>query len=112
MAAGRATYAVVGARVPASMRWLFPDVDAEGLDPEQHADFILPRVLERGRLVDVHWCIRRYGLDGIHRFLRDVGHPELSARTLRFWRLVLHAEDERWAESPSWRRRSAAPWHG
>jgi len=50
------------------------------------------------------------GMEGIHRFLRDVGHPELSERTLRFWRAALKAKDETWASPPAWRKSSAAPW--
>jgi squalene cyclase len=95
------------------MHWLFPDVDAGRLDGERDLELILPRVLERGRMADVRWCVRRYGYAGIHRFLRDVGHPELTPRTLRFWRLVLGVdENETWATTPSWRRASAEPWHG
>jgi hypothetical protein len=49
-------------------------------------------------------------MEGIHRFLRDVGHPELSRRTLAFWRAALHAEKEPWASPPSWRQNSSAHW--
>ena len=40
----------------------------------------------------------------------DVGHTELSERTLRFWRAALKAKDETWASPPAWRKSSAAPW--
>lgn len=85
-------------------------MDAGRIDAERDADFVLARVLERGRLEDVRWCMRRYGLPRIHRFFREVGHPELSERTIRFWRLKLRAENETWATSPSWRRNSGVPW--
>ncbi|MCC6875525.1 MAG: hypothetical protein IT378_14560 [Sandaracinaceae bacterium] len=98
------------ARVPKSLGWLFPEVSVARLDAERDAEYLLARILERGRLDDVRWCIRRYGLERIHHFLRNVGHPELSARTLNYWRVVLRAKDERWATSPSWRRHSGAPW--
>lgn len=98
--------------VPTSLRWLFWDVDVDQLDLDTHADYILPRVLERGGLDDVRWLLGEYGQDRIHAFLRDVGHPELSARTLAFWRAALHAEDEPWASAPGWRKSSDAPWPG
>lgn len=98
------------AKVPILHRWVFWDVDAAKLDTKRSADYIIPRVLERGGIAEVRWLIATYGMGGIHRFLRDVGHPELSARTIGFWRAALKAEDEAWASSPAWRKSSAAPW--
>lgn len=98
------------AKVPERFHWLFWDVDAKALDTATGGDYIIPRVLEFGRLEEVRWLIRTYGMNGIHRFLWEVGHPELSARTLGFWRAVLKAEGEAWASSPGWRRNKAAPW--
>jgi hypothetical protein len=98
------------ARVPQAQRWLFWDVNAAALQTTRDANYILPRVLEFGRLADVRWLIAIYGLPEIHRFLRDVGHTELSDRTIRFWRLALKAKDETWASPPAWRKSNAAPW--
>ena len=92
------------------MRWLFWNVDFEALDVDRHRDLILSRILERGRLVEVKWAMRRYGLDGIHEFFRARAHPELSPRTITFWRLVLGAKEERWPEPPDFRRNSSVPW--
>mgnify|MGYP000960661595 CR=1 FL=1 len=97
---------------PDEFRWLFWEVDFDALDVVEHADFIIPRVLEFGRLVEVRWAIRTYGLDRLHHFLRDVGHAELSDRTLHFWRALFHAEDERWASPPAWRRSRPELWPG
>jgi hypothetical protein len=97
-------------KVPDALRWLFWDVDAAALDVETHANYILPRILEFGRMVDVRWALETYGRARIHRFLRDVGHPELSDRTLLFWRAALKAEDETWASPPAWRKSRIAPW--
>jgi hypothetical protein len=92
------------------MRWLFWDVDARALRPGRDRAYVLPRILEHGGIVEVRWAIATYGMDGIHAFLRDVGHPELSPRTLAFWRAALHAGDEAWASEAPFRRLSAAPW--
>ena len=97
---------------PDRLRWLFWNIDFDALDVERDADTILARVLERGRLVDVHWAIDTYGFDRIHRFFREVGHPELSERTIAFWRAVFDAEDESWPGPPAWRKNSSAPWPG
>lgn len=96
--------------LPEEVRWLFWEHDVDALDTEQHASSILARILEYGRMRDVRWAIDHYGIEGIHRFLREVGHPELHPRTLSFWRAVLHAEDESWQSPPDWRRSSSAPW--
>jgi hypothetical protein len=98
--------------LPDSVHWLFWDVEAESLDVEQHAGAILPRVLEYGRLADIAWLSKCYGFERIHAFLRDVGHPELSSRTLAFWRAYFRAKDEAWTSPPIWRKHSDAPWPG
>jgi hypothetical protein len=92
------------------MRWLFWNVDFDALEVGRDADLILTRVLERGRLADVRWAIRRYGLDRIRAYFRGRAHVELSAKTIRFWRVVLRAQEEKWPEPPAFRRNSSAPW--
>jgi hypothetical protein len=78
-------------RLPRSLRPLFWEVAFDRLDVERHADSILARVLESGRMDDVRWLVATYGLD-------------------RMWRAILRAEDEPWAAPPDWRRNSNAPW--
>ena len=99
-------------RIPKEMDWLFWDVDPNALDLERDSEYLLGRLLERGRLQDVRWALRTYGLDRIHRFFRESGHSELSGRTLSFWRAFFRAEDEIWKTPPSWRVNSSAPWVG
>lgn len=99
-------------RVPRSMAWLFPETTPARLDPERDARLVIARVVERGRLADVRWCMRRYGLDRIHRFFREEAHPELSPRTIALWRVVLDARKEPWATSRRSRLASSAPWPG
>ena len=98
------------ARVPREFRWTFPDVDAAKLDVEKHSTYILARILEFAGIAEVRWALKTFGPDRIHQFLRDVGHPELSPRTLAFWRAYFNAENETWASPPDWRRSSFAPW--
>ena len=97
-------------KVPQAQRWLFWELDAARLDVDRDADTILARVLEHGRMVDVRWALRVYGEDRIHRFFREVGHPELTPRTIAFWRAFFRAGDEAWASPPAWRSSSSAPW--
>jgi squalene cyclase len=95
---------------PRAHHWLFWDVDPSQLELTADRDYILARVLEFGRLDDVKWVLSCYGMDGVHTFLRDRGHPELSRRTLTFWRVVLNAKQERWATSRRSRETNVAPW--
>ena len=99
-------------RLPEARRWLFWESDFEGIDSERDSAYVMTRVLEFGQLEDVLWVIRTYGSERIHRFFQEVGHPELSARTLTFWRAFFNAEGESWASPPSWRTSSSAPWPG
>jgi uncharacterized protein DUF6922 len=96
--------------VPAELRWLFPEVDMASIDVRRDRDFILSRVLERGRLVDVRWALQQYGADGVHEFLRDSGCAELSPRTLAFWRAYFKAENETWQSPPDFRQNKSVHW--
>jgi hypothetical protein len=85
-------------------------MDAASLDLDRHRDTILARILEHGRMEDVTWALRTYGPERIHEFFRVVGHPELTPRTIAFWRCFFRAGEETWASPPAWRRSSSAPW--
>jgi hypothetical protein len=92
------------------MRWLFWETTPARIDPKRDADFVLTRVLEFGRLEDVRWLVKQYGLARIHRFFRTVASPEISKRTLSFWRAALHAENESWPTPSAFRQSSRAYW--
>jgi hypothetical protein len=96
--------------LPKSLAWLFPEHALRDLDAERDARLVLARLLEHGRLQDVRWAVKRYGLERIHRFFREESSPELSARTIGLWRVALGARDEPWATSRRSQLRSAAPW--
>jgi hypothetical protein len=96
--------------LPETLAWLFWDAEVSTIDVHRDANAILARLLERGRFVDVRWAVATYGLAGIHAFLRDVGHPELTPRTLAFWRAALNAKEERWRDPRASRPLNAAPW--
>ena len=97
--------------VPEEQRWLFWDVDIVAIDLGRDRRYILGRVLERGRMIDVRWAVSVYGLDGLREFFRQGGHPELSGATRSLWRAVFaDDEGEQWQDPASWRKTSAAPW--
>lgn len=94
------------------LAWLFPEHDAAQLDVQRDRRLILGRVLEQGRMSDVRWCVKQYGLDGIHDFFRYDAHPEISDRTRALWRGVLNAREEKWQKSRRSRLSNSAPWPG
>jgi hypothetical protein len=94
------------------MRWLFWESSFDELEVERDATYVLARVLEHGRLEEVRWAFAAYGIERIRSFFEDVGHPDLSSRTLAFWRAFFHAQNEPWKSPPSWRSNSSIPWPG
>jgi len=99
-------------RLPRTLAWLFPEVDLSRIDPRRDVDLVLTRVLERGRMADVEWCMRQYGLEGIRAFFRRAPRAEISARTIQFWRVVLDEQEQVWPSAPSFRQASASLWPG
>jgi hypothetical protein len=89
---------------------LFWDADFDAVDPDAHADGVIARVLEHGRLDDVRLVRARYGDARILAFFRGAPHPEISGPTRALWRLVLGAGDEVWPISPDFRRSSDGLW--
>lgn len=49
------------------------DVDIDAIDLERDRRYVLGRLLERGRMVDVRWAVSIYGLDGVRDFFRPHG---------------------------------------
>lgn len=96
--------------LPAHLRWLFWELDPAGLDLDVDRSYVLARVLEHGGMAEVRWAIGHYGRETIHGFLREIGHSELSDRTIAFWRAAFAAKDETWASPPAWRKSSSVPW--
>lgn len=96
--------------IPAEHRWLFWDVDPDAIVLERDRRYLLARVLERGRLVDVRWVVRACGEEAVHQFFREGGHPELSAPTLALWRAFFNETGDAWPSPATWRKSSSAPW--
>lgn len=80
--------------IPPECRRLFWDCQPDRLDLETHAPFILERILEYGSPTSVRWAMEVYGSERIKRFLMDRGWRTLSRKTLAFWVLILHLDDE------------------
>lgn len=97
-------------RLPKRLGWLFWEADPAKIDVRLHERAIIPRILEKGRLVDVQWLLKTYGDHRIHEFLRNIGDTSLTDKTLAFWRAYFVAKKELWANPRASRPYSAAPW--
>jgi hypothetical protein len=80
------------------------------VDVVRDREYLLARVLEFGTMRDVRWLLKTYGASTIHDFFRHSAHPELSPRTIAFWRAWFDAEDETWRSPPTFRRSSSSSW--
>jgi hypothetical protein len=67
-------------QLPAQLFW---DVDADKLDAEAHADFIIRRVMERGRSEDVRTVWDVYKPHRVKEALLSA--PSLSVETIHFF---------------------------
>jgi hypothetical protein len=83
---------------------IFWDVDIASIDPIEHEDFIIARVLEEGDWNSVRALRREIGDDGIRAFCRRAGH-RLDKRTQRFFETVLGLEPGT-CRKTSWRSAS------
>ncbi len=76
-------------RLPPELHHLFWDCDPVSLDLQQHRNFIVRRILDRGNWDTVVWLRRNLGDAEIRDwFLRKDGGG-LEPRKLRFWGLLL-----------------------
>lgn len=62
---------------PAFQKKIFWDVDFDKLDIDEKANFVIPRVFERGDIEDIRYCRRYYGDVKITNVLLNVSYlPE------------------------------------
>ena len=69
---------------------LFRDVRPDHVDPEEHAAFVIARVLDDGTVRSVRALLRYYGPDRIRTFFREGGTDRVSRRTVPLWAAFLN----------------------
>jgi hypothetical protein len=87
--------------VEAKRATLFWDVDPSALDPQEHEDFILGRVLVEGDWECVRAVRRLVGDEALASFVRRAGGRRLDRRTRRFLETVLDLPCEATSSSPN-----------
>jgi hypothetical protein len=77
------------AGIPRSLAPCFQEYDLERLDPAQHADLLIERVLAYGDRRELRWLFRRYGRARVTEWLRQVGARRLPWRRYNLWCVLL-----------------------
>ncbi len=77
---------------PYDNKRIFWDVDAEKLDFDKKASFIIERVFERGDVEDIRMCIRFYGQNKVVEALKNA--KWLMPQTIQLASAIFNNEPE------------------
>jgi hypothetical protein len=93
----------VVAEFPESVRMLFWDVDPDGVRLDEHSDYVLERVMSRGRWDAMCWLRRTYDMAVVADFLERKGKL-LAPRERAYWSLIASVDvpPERGGGTPTW----------
>ncbi len=83
-------------KIPEKLRSLFWDVELENINLEQHADYVLERVLDFGTLDAVRWLRSIYSDERIAEFIKHKSFRLRSLKTVNFWRIILDISPAEW----------------
>jgi hypothetical protein len=84
----------VASELPSTVSDLLWDVAPAELRLPRHRDFLIGRILARGRWAAVTWLRRELSDAAIAKYLERTRGRLLSPRQLRFWGLVLGLDDD------------------
>ena len=73
------------AGIPRSLAACFQEYDLEQLDPAQHGDLIIERVLAYGDRHELGWLFRRYGRVRVADWVQRLGARRLPWRRYNLW---------------------------
>ena len=81
--------------IPPSLAPCFQEYDLGLIDPEQHADLVIERVLFHGDRRELQWLFRRYGRGAVTEWVRRSGAQRLSRRRYNLWCVLLDVPTRR-----------------
>jgi hypothetical protein len=93
---------------------LFWDVDFQALSWNEHRDFIIRRVLERGSFAMLRWLRRTVGDEGLAAWIQTHRGGGLSPRQIAYWQIALdlpQSQASQWIGNASltiWERRTSS----
>ncbi len=80
---------VTAAGIPRSLAPCFQEYDLERLDPAQHAELVIERVLAYGDRREIRWLFGRYGRARISDWVQRLGSRGLPWRRYNLWCVLL-----------------------
>ncbi len=72
--------------IPKELRSLFWDIQTDELDPRQHPEYVIGRILELGTEPAVKWMMETFSDGEIKKVIREDRH--LSPRSANYWALI------------------------
>lgn len=84
-----ASAALTTSGIPRSLAPCFQEYDLEALDPAQHADLIIERVLAYGDRRELCWLFDRCGRDPLCKWVRASGARRLPWRRYNLWCVLM-----------------------
>jgi len=82
-------FSTTPAGIPRSLAPCFQEYDLERLDPAQHGDLIIERVLARGDRRELRWLFARYGRARVAEWVGKLGARRLPWRRYNLWCVLL-----------------------
>lgn len=76
-------------QLPSTLRPCFQEYNFEQLDPAQHGELIIERVLAYGDRQEIGWLFRRYGRESIQQWMLQMGARRLPWRRYNLWCVML-----------------------
>jgi hypothetical protein len=77
------------AGIPRSLAPCFQEYDLERLDPAQHGDLVIERVLAYGDRRELCWLFERYSRTRVVEWVRQFGARRLPWRRYNLWCVLL-----------------------
>jgi len=80
---------LTAAGIPRSLAPCFQEYNLEALDPAQHSDLLIERVLAYGDRQELRWLFRRYGRARVSEWVQESGERRLPRRRYNLWCVLL-----------------------
>ena len=80
---------LTAAGIPRSLAPCFQEYDLEALDPAQHSDLLIERVLAYGDRRELRWLFCLYGRPRVIEWVRQSGARRLPWRRYNMWCVLL-----------------------
>lgn len=72
--------------LPNFLKLVFWDVSSKQIDLEKDKNYVITRIAEKGKLKDVRWMKKRYGVPAIRLAIKK--SKNASLKTKNFWQSI------------------------